>query len=259
MPVSGIKDPRLCRLFPLWTPVFAEAGVEPCVVLCLRSPIAVAGSLLSREGLPPNQGLLIRLSYTVDAVRYSRGMRRTVVEYDALLADTKGTLDRVASVHGIVWPSPAGRLDEFLDKGLRHHGAKDDLGRDLDPRLLSLANRITASLGALAAAPSSPVDPALDAELAKLTEEWDQLVPSFKGWRQSWETATERTLKQKEEQAERAHAELRKFKSEMEASLVYRTRMWFLRMFPLGSRRHGIVHGVANAVMSPFVGSSRPS
>ncbi len=256
--LSGIKDPRLCRLFPLWASALRESGVEPCVVLCVRNPVAVAESLHGREGFSLNKGLLIWLCYMIEAERHSRGTRRAVVSYDALLEDARGTLDRVASVHGIAWPSgSSARLDEFLDKGLRHHdGLRGDRAGDLDPRLLSLAERVSASVGALAS-PGAADEPMLDA----LGREWDELVPAYKGWRQSWDTFVERRVAERtaalQLEAERARAELEHFKSEMRASLVYRTRLAFLRAFPLESTRHRIVHGVANTVMSPFLDPPR--
>src|SRR5262249_27763677 len=44
-----VKDPRLCRLLPLWFNVFQEIDVVPHVVIPVRNPIEVVQSLLRRD------------------------------------------------------------------------------------------------------------------------------------------------------------------------------------------------------------------
>jgi len=34
-----LKDPRVCRLLPLWRNVLARGGIEPCAVVALRDPL----------------------------------------------------------------------------------------------------------------------------------------------------------------------------------------------------------------------------
>ena len=41
----GVKDPRLCRLMPLWFPIFETLPAEPHFVLTIRHPWEVAESL----------------------------------------------------------------------------------------------------------------------------------------------------------------------------------------------------------------------
>src|SRR5215207_2516621 len=44
-----IKDPRLCRVLPVWSDALAEVGVAPSVVLPIRNPLEVAASLKARN------------------------------------------------------------------------------------------------------------------------------------------------------------------------------------------------------------------
>src|SRR6476469_5580712 len=47
----GLKDPRMCRLMPLWFPIFEAARIEPHFVVMVRHPWEVAESLLKRNGI----------------------------------------------------------------------------------------------------------------------------------------------------------------------------------------------------------------
>jgi hypothetical protein len=51
-PVWGVKDPRFCLTYPIWS-----AMVRPQVVLCLRNPLEVAQSLAKRNGFSIDKGL----------------------------------------------------------------------------------------------------------------------------------------------------------------------------------------------------------
>ena len=64
-----IKDPRLCRLLPLWREALVETGFDVNVVLTHRNPVDVARSLEKRERAPiaPGTGPLIWLRHVLDA------------------------------------------------------------------------------------------------------------------------------------------------------------------------------------------------
>src|SRR5207253_7992627 len=48
-----IKDPRICRLAPLWLQTLAQLDIEPLVVIAVRHPAEVAASLAARDGFDP--------------------------------------------------------------------------------------------------------------------------------------------------------------------------------------------------------------
>lgn len=74
--VALIKDPRQCRLLPLWTALFEQRPYQVAVVLAVRQPEAVAASLVSRDQLPLDRALLLWLSHTLEAERATRQLRR---------------------------------------------------------------------------------------------------------------------------------------------------------------------------------------
>ena len=63
----GVKDPRLCRLMPLWFPIFETLPAEPNFVLTVRHPWEVAESLARRNGLKPSKSFLLWLDHTLQA------------------------------------------------------------------------------------------------------------------------------------------------------------------------------------------------
>ena len=52
-PMFVVKDPRICRFFPLWRNVIESFGAELRVVSVIRNPLEVARSLAQRDELPP--------------------------------------------------------------------------------------------------------------------------------------------------------------------------------------------------------------
>jgi GT2 family glycosyltransferase/glycosyltransferase involved in cell wall biosynthesis/SAM-dependent methyltransferase len=127
----GIKDPRLCRLLPLWRSVLAELRCEPLCLLITRNPCEVADSLARRDGLLPAHAHQLWLDHVLAAEEHSRGLTRAFVNYSDLLEDWRGTLERAGQQLGVDWPgdyeAATGSVQEFLSPTLRHHVAPDEM------------------------------------------------------------------------------------------------------------------------------------
>lgn len=123
-PLWGLKDPRLCRLLPLWLEAIAENGAEPFFVLALRHPVEVARSLARRDGISQERAYLLWLEYMLEAEQSSRGYSRIVVSYEALLADWRITLSplflRLGPKLSLGEPEISAQIDAFLSPALRH-------------------------------------------------------------------------------------------------------------------------------------------
>lgn len=152
-PLWALKDPRICRLLPLWQRLLERRGIEPAYLFSLRSPDEVAGSLQARDGLPPAYARLLWAQHLVLAERDTRGAARAVVDYPGLLSDPVQALDDAAGALGLAWPVPAAAaadaLRERLDPGQRHHrkspapgapGSLDAWVADLHAASLALAS-----------------------------------------------------------------------------------------------------------------------
>ena len=120
-----LKDPRVSVLLPLWLPVFDEAGLSPLCVIPVRDPLEVAGSLAKRDGFHPDKSILVWCAYMLAAERYSRGLPRAFVSYDALLRDWRGQAARIEAAHGRALPrldaAAGAQIDAFLSPDMRHH------------------------------------------------------------------------------------------------------------------------------------------
>jgi hypothetical protein len=123
--LAVLKDPRMCRLLPLWLPVLASSSWRPHALLVLRDPMAVASSLAARALAPltrrnavvaVERALLLWLRYVLDAEHNSRGMPRSGFDYDDLVRDWRGTLRAALATAGIDLPVPGGpcAVDEFI-------------------------------------------------------------------------------------------------------------------------------------------------
>jgi hypothetical protein len=126
-PLFGIKDPRLCRLLPLWLEALETAPIDPAFVLVLRHPSEVAASIARRDGVARPSAEALWLTHMLDAERHTRPHRRVFVTYDALLAAWRGQARRMAKATGLSWPVPEDRIDAeveaFMDPALRHFRA----------------------------------------------------------------------------------------------------------------------------------------
>lgn len=133
--VWGFKDPRLCRLLPLWLEILEEIGVEARFVLTHRHPGEVAGSLQRRDGFSAPKSGLLWLDYNLGAERWTRGRPRTFTSFDRLLRDPIGTLHQIEEALQIDFPrkldEATADIREFLSPRLRHHNSStDDLRGD---------------------------------------------------------------------------------------------------------------------------------
>ncbi len=137
-PIWAVKDPRICRLVPLWLSVLRELGCKPHFLLIGRNPLEVAGSLASRNSFPANKSQLLWLRHLIDAERDTRGYPRAFITYEALLRDWRRTMSRVSRKLGLEWPRPISsaspEVDQFLRARLRHQKV-DDVVLDTDRRV----------------------------------------------------------------------------------------------------------------------------
>jgi hypothetical protein len=125
-----VKDPRICRLMPLWRKVLAEVGAQPRFAIPIRNPLEVARSLEKRDGFPLAHGRLLWLRHMLEAERETRGSRRVFVHYHDLLSDPARMAERIASqlTGGILALNEGNERDisSLIDPELRHHIAEPE-------------------------------------------------------------------------------------------------------------------------------------
>jgi hypothetical protein len=127
----GLKDPRLCRLLPLWSALFAQLKVKPSFILLLRHPRDVVASLAARDGLSAARAGLLWLRHVLEAERETRGHPRTIVHYQDLVAGRgwRSVVSQISREIGVIWPaggpSAERAIDAYLSSDLRHCRSSD--------------------------------------------------------------------------------------------------------------------------------------
>jgi len=123
-PTVVVKDPRMCRLLPMWLRVFERSNVDPIFVVVIRNPLEVIASLRRRNGFLHQHGLALWLQYVLASERHTRGLARSFVSYDDLLDDWRGVVATVSHQTGLdlpsSFPTAESEIEQFLDRDLRH-------------------------------------------------------------------------------------------------------------------------------------------
>lgn len=100
----AIKEPRMCRLAPLWIDEITRMGFEVKVVMAVRHPYEVALSLLRRDGLPTAQGLMLWARHLLEAEAATRNLTRLVIEHGEITDDWRSAMRRIETQFDISWP-----------------------------------------------------------------------------------------------------------------------------------------------------------
>ncbi|MGV0714067.1 sulfotransferase [Mycolicibacterium sp. XJ662] len=127
-PLVVLKEPKMTALTDLWFEAARQAGFDVAVVVAIRHPAEVIGSIGKRAGRQlyvsssPELVSASWLRYTLLAERSSRGVPRVFVEYSNLLENWRREVKRISTTLGIDLDSgDENAIDEFLTSDLRHH------------------------------------------------------------------------------------------------------------------------------------------
>ena len=135
--VWALKDPRMCRLLPLWFSIFADQRVRPTFVCMNRNPCEVVASLQKRDHFSQEKALVLWLSHSLYAEFYSRGLPRVFIEFDEVVKNPAEVLLKIEQESNLVFPLPVNeaseKINNFVSPGLRHHKANAALERPEDP------------------------------------------------------------------------------------------------------------------------------
>lgn len=125
----GVKDPRICRLLPLWLDILEEFRCQPLFVLIVRHPQEVAESLAKRDGIADARAYLLWLQHTLDAEKWTCTYSRVLVSYERLLKDWPATMSAVSDALSLPLALEGDEIrrqvDAFLEPSMRHCAAVD--------------------------------------------------------------------------------------------------------------------------------------
>jgi GT2 family glycosyltransferase len=129
----GFKDPRTCRLLPLWWEVFREVNVEPIYLHAIRKPAESSTSMANKSKarkISPATGELMWLSYNYDIVRHVTVKQPPLlVDYDDWFADPLATAQKLVNALGIGGDLSQEDFEECVTSTVRgeyRHEIKDE-------------------------------------------------------------------------------------------------------------------------------------
>ncbi len=121
----GLKDPRLCRLVPLWCEIFDELGCRTCFVLIHRHPLEVAHSLKQRNKFDLRKSGLLWLEHNLLSERWTRSRSRIFVSYQQILEQPETISIKMSKMVGQSMATPTNHkfdaVRESIAPRLRHH------------------------------------------------------------------------------------------------------------------------------------------
>ena len=142
-PLIVIKEPRICRLAPIYLAALDRAGYATRVVIPLRHPSEVAGSLKRRDSTDELVAELIWIRHMLETEAAIRCCPRVWTTYDQLLEDWWSVQATIASTLDVTWPSQPQAVGEdinaFLAPTLRHFDTSKGPG---PPELGPITSRI---------------------------------------------------------------------------------------------------------------------
>jgi hypothetical protein len=116
-----IKDPRLCRLVPLWHPLIEEHFPSAQFILPIRHPLEVACSLRKRDQMALSHGLKLWVLHVLEGERTTRGYKRLFASHEQLMQSPLETVDRLAKNLDLCSDAIAANVRDRIDPALRHH------------------------------------------------------------------------------------------------------------------------------------------
>lgn len=125
----GWKDPRFCFLLPFWQSFVPVSKI----IICLRHPLEVAGSLMKRNGHSIAFGQHLWLDYNRRLLNQTEPEQRIVTHYDAYFINPQQELRRLVDWLGwSVSEETISQACETVSGNLRHHRSPRRHGRSGD-------------------------------------------------------------------------------------------------------------------------------
>ncbi len=130
----GFKDPRTCRLLPLWGEIFEELDVIPRFVWAVRHPAEASLSMTQKNPrarpIPVTQSEVMWLTYNYDILRYTGQHWPIIVPYDQWFEDSLSLAKDLAHELDLIWQGSDHELEAVLggliSTAQRHHWASGD-------------------------------------------------------------------------------------------------------------------------------------
>jgi len=120
-----LKDPRICRMVPLYEKMLATYRIDPVCILPFRNPLEVCQSLARRDDMTIAYAGFVWLRHVLDAEYASRSLERTFINFNTFSSDPVAALSQVTRDLDTEFPKRIADVrDEILASmrdELQHH------------------------------------------------------------------------------------------------------------------------------------------
>ncbi|HPI90080.1 MAG TPA: hypothetical protein PK859_12320 [Spirochaetota bacterium] len=121
----GIKDPRICRLFPFWAKVLDHLEIETYVIIPIRNPLEVAASLKKRNNYSMEKSILLWVIHLLEAENNTRQYKRIFVSYSNFINNTEKVIRSIDNYLGLEltesYISKKNEIENFINEELKHY------------------------------------------------------------------------------------------------------------------------------------------
>lgn len=114
----GMKEPRVSILLPYWKKVFEQIGVKPFYLFMLRNPAEVVGSLIKRDVMSQQKGLMLWLNYNFSCYWETLKENVLLIDFADLTLTPECITDQIAKFCGINFGDLSSD-QSFIDKKLK--------------------------------------------------------------------------------------------------------------------------------------------
>ncbi|TPI44868.1 hypothetical protein FJW05_20490 [Mesorhizobium sp. B2-9-1] len=178
-PLFVIKEPRIARFAEIYADILQSLQIDVRYVLVSRNPLAVASSLEKRGGSSQGFGTLVWLRHVLDAEQASRGKRRALVSYEAIVENWRPCLQTIADTLSLDWPrsldDAQSDVDAFISSANQHHRASQG---ELDAST-TVAGWVKDSYAALQSLERNPYDQQASRTLDRVRRAFDSVSTTF--------------------------------------------------------------------------------
>ncbi len=122
--IFGIKDPRLCLLFPLYQEILTELGFDIKSIVVWRNEAEIADSLQKRDGMDFEKAIKLCRKYWNTLEKNTPNTMKITVNFEDLLEDPETIIfkikKKIPEIPGS-YEETKNQIAEFLEKELKHH------------------------------------------------------------------------------------------------------------------------------------------
>ncbi|MFQ5544281.1 MAG: sulfotransferase, partial [Nitrospiria bacterium] len=171
----GWKDPRATILLPFWKSLIPNLRF----VICIRSPVEVAKSLLQRDKMHIDRGVYLWHHYMHTAIQDTEGCPRMFVFYEDFFKDASLQVKRLAAFCGLRVPDKPSALHKAISKKLKHHKSEtlellNDNSLIAQHKLFYIGLRALTNQGFAAATPDGKIEDSISENISRFSKLLEQ-------------------------------------------------------------------------------------